>query len=397
MKNKVLSIISVTAVAALLLAGCTKSDIDKAREAYDFNNVIPKIVELNVPSSFEIGRTYTVDVPARGGSVFTWTLISGDGSFVELPGFEGNENSFKKGLQLNSSSDTIIILSVQETTAGGKTDEVVDTLTNSSGDFTPFTARPILGSSLAPVGFSRDYQVALFNENDKAFSSYAWGIEGSGASVSPDSDNPWMAKVSFTESGVVTLWMVETNSQGMVADTSTYDITIINYCAVANFNDFAGTYTGYDHNAYGINDDNVTFTVKVKDKKKRTVTISDGFWYALYGPNYWGETVTGGNAAVVTINVDGSITFENQFATQTEDAYDYYIGPRSSPAYWTGCDGKIVLVIPYQGYWDDGYSGGFSAQLYGEKSLSKGALLERSFVPDDTPAMTKDLPPLPQK
>ena len=223
-------------------------------------------------------------------------------------------------------------------------------------------------------------------------------MEGASADLSVNSEQPWKVSLKFNETGVVTLYMVEENSQGMVADTTTYDVTVIDYCPVANFSDFAGEYSGYDHNAYGINDDAVTFTVTVKNSANRTVTVSDGFWYALYGPNYWGETVTDGNAVELTINIDGSITFKNQLATQTEGQYNYYIGPRLAPSYWVGCEGKIVLVIPYQAYWDDKYSGGFPCELYGEKSLAGKKSMEiPSYVVDDTWNYKGELPPLPRK
>ncbi len=398
-KKTIFSILTgVIVIASLLIVGCTKSDIDKARESYDWNNVIPLIKTLSAPSSIQIGRTYTMQVPARGGSQFTWELLSGDGNIIVLPGYEGDDQTFTKGLQLNSDADTTIVLKVTETTHGGKTTSRTDTLVNSADKIAPFTNLQLSGSPLAPVGFSRAYEAFLFNSNDKYFSTFQWGVLGSGATVTPSIEQPWKCKMDFSETGVVTLYMIETNSQGMVADTSKFDVTIIDYCPIENFSDFAGEYKGYDHNAYGINDDDVTFTVAVKDKNKRTVTVSDGFWYALYGPNYWGETVTGGNAAVLTINVDGSISFDNQFATQTEDAYNYYIGPRTAPAYWVGCEGKIVLVIPYQAYWDDSYSGGFPCELYGEKSLTGKKSLEiPSYVKDDTWNFKGDLKPLPRK
>ncbi|MCD6200503.1 MAG: hypothetical protein J7K46_01705 [Bacteroidales bacterium] len=398
MKNKILNLFGIVALVVFLVSGCTKSDIEKSRDAYDFNNVIPLITHLSAPSAIQIGRTYTMQVPPRGGSVFTWELAGGDGNIVTIPGYEGDEKSFIKGLQLNSADDTIIVLKVTETTIGGKSTSRTDTLVKSAAKITPFTNLDLSGSPLAPTGFSRDYQALLFNSNDENFSTFQWGILGDGATVTQNTDEPWKCSVAFSETGVVTLYMIETNSQGMVADTSKMDITIIDYCPITNFGDFAGEYTGYDHNAYGINDDNVTFTVKVLDAKKRTVTVSDGFWYALYGPNYWGETVTDGNNAVLTINVDGSISFDNQMATQTEGQYNYYIGPRMAPAYWVGCDGKIVLVVPYQAYWDDGYSGGFPCELYGEKSLDKKkSYTAPANVVDDTWNYKGELPPLPRK
>jgi len=393
MKYRILSTFGLFVAAIFIFSACTKSEIEKANDAYDYNSIVPKIMTLSgIPGTVQLGRTYSLVVPTRGGSTFAWQLLNGDAEFYPIPG----KDSYHYGFYAFTDDDTVIAFSVTETTAGGKTDTWQDTIARTSGNFEDFENQAIAGSSLGPVGFSRSYQVDLYNNNDQEFSTFAWWSEGAAHTLTQDADEPWKAGIEFAEEGDITLYMAEINSHGIEADTTEIDIVVIPYCAVDNFSDFAGTYSGYDINAYGINDMAVNFTVTVKDDKARTVTVSDGFWYAMYGPNYWNETVTGGNEVLLTINVDGSITFANQFATQTEDEWDYYIGPRIAPAYWTGCDNEIILTIPYQSYWDNGYSGGFQAELGGVKSI--GETPKKGFVPRSNTIVKSDyLPPLPVK
>lgn len=387
MKKKIFSLLGVIIALVLIFSACKKHPIEVANDAYDYNSIVPKIMTLSgIPGTVQLGRTYSLVVPTRGGSTFAWQLLNGDAEFYPIPG----KDSYHYGFYTFTDDDTIIAFSVTETTVSGKTDTWQDTIARTSDDFEDFDNQAILGSSLGPVGFSRAYQVDLYNKNDQKFSTFNWWMEGAAATLTQDADEPWKAGLEFAEEGDITLYMVETNSHGVVADTSETEILVIPYCPVDDFADFAGVYTGYDHNWYGINADDIPITVEIVDAEARTVSISDGFWYGLYGPGYWGETVTGGNAPVVTLNIDGSITLENQFAVQTEDAYDYYIGPRSAPAFWNGCEGKIAITIPYIGHWAP-YTGGFEGVLYMEMSISgetKGLIQagDPKFSIDYTPA-----------
>ena len=388
MKNKILASISFLIVIAFMFSGCEKTPIDKANEDYNFNNVIPIVKSLNgLPAAIQIGRTYSLDVPIRGGSTFAWELLSGTGEFVAIPGYA---DSWKRGMYISEDISPVII-QVTETTAGGKTDSRQDTL---DVTFTDFSKRPIVGPTIAPAGFSKTYVPSFYNANDKFFSTYTWETEG--GEVTEDPVDTWKGSVFFSKPGDAKVKMIETNSHGLVAETSVLDILVINYCAIDDFTDFAGKYKGGDFNEYGINDDNLTFDVAVVDEGKRVVSISN-FWKAFWGPNYWNESVTDGNVPEFTISVDGSITFENQLACQTEDEWNYYMGPRSDAvAYWTGCDDKIVLTIPYRAYWDDAYAydEGYDCLIICELRLD-GNKSSTIFNPEFN--TKRVLPPLPIK
>lgn len=115
--------------------------------------------------------------------------------------------------------------------------------------------------------------------------------------------------------------------------------------------EMVGTYTGTDESSYASAFmTGAKFEVfKVDDN---TIAIA-GLWQSVYGPNYWGETVTGGDRVEFTYKPNGKLTTTNQFLCQTEGVWDYYFGPSGGDIKWDGC--VKSFDIPFFFHWDGGY------------------------------------------
>ena len=129
-----------------------------------------------------------------------------------------------------------------------------------------------------------------------------------------------------------------------------YTLKRIKFCPWT-VDEMVGTYSGSDFNGYaGSGASGYSFEVFKLDDTHIEVA---GFLYHLYG-TIWGEAVTGGDRVVIQVNANGTMEMENQYLCQTDDIWDYYIGPSSSPAKWDGC--TQTFTIPYYFHWDDGYA-----------------------------------------
>ncbi|MCK4677280.1 MAG: hypothetical protein KAT48_04040, partial [Bacteroidales bacterium] len=133
-----------------------------------------------------------------------------------------------------------------------------------------------------------------------------------------------------------------------VGDTLKYKLKRIRFCQWT-VDEMVGTYTGSETNAYGIPlIGGAKFEVFKKDDN--TIQIS-GFFQSIYGPNYWGETVTAGDRPEFTYKPNGELEFENQWICQTDGVWDYYMGPDpDNTAKWDGCN--FEFTIPFYFHWD---------------------------------------------
>ena len=128
-----------------------------------------------------------------------------------------------------------------------------------------------------------------------------------------------------------------------------YNLKRIKFCPWA-VDDMVGTYTGTDFNGYSqTTSSGKTFTVAKVDDSHIEVS---GMGAALYA-DIWAETVTGGDKVLMTVNPNGTLSFENQFLCQTDNVWDYYMGPGGGTAKWDGC--TFTFTIPWYWHWDDAY------------------------------------------
>ncbi len=215
-KKSIFSILAaVTVIASFLVVGCTKSDIDKARESYDWNKVQPKILGAYGPTT--VMRTYTEEygVAIRGGSKYTWNA---DGA--ELIPIEGVD--FKTNVKFMQ-MDKPAIITVYETTHGGLTsppDTFVVTVI-------PFAVPEIMGPSEVVQTLTKTYSV-----KPREGSTYEWIVKG--ATPHPK-DHDWEMDVEFDQlppaDSTAYIGVVETNAEGIHSDdTTTLAVKVLEFC-----------------------------------------------------------------------------------------------------------------------------------------------------------------------
>jgi len=161
-----------------------------------------------------------------------------------------------------------------------------------------------------------------------------------------------------------------------------YKLKRIKFCPWT-IDEMVGTYSGSETNAYGINvESGASFEVFKKDDQ--TIQIS-GFIQSLWGPTYWGETPTAGNMVEFTYKPNGLLEFENQWALQTDNTWDYYVGPGGGDAKWDGC--TETFTIPFYFHWDADYGDNIPFLAIFTKTGKKGGKiiierpeLERTFI-----------------
>lgn len=75
MKN-IFKIISLLIIVIVAFLGCTKSDIEKANEDYNYNNIEPYIYAITGPAATAASGLASVTYTAtpRGGSTYTWSV-----------------------------------------------------------------------------------------------------------------------------------------------------------------------------------------------------------------------------------------------------------------------------------------------------------------------------------
>lgn len=138
------SITAVLGLALFLMSGCTETRFDKA-ESYDFNAIDPIISGLSGPAEFAASglaaARYTVH--QRTGSTYAWTVTGGDVlSISPVPGYPG----YVDILYAQSSVDVDgVVVSVTETTSGGKTSPAV-TMNTDLKAFCPLTVADFVGT-----------------------------------------------------------------------------------------------------------------------------------------------------------------------------------------------------------------------------------------------------------
>ena len=164
-----------------------------------------------------------------------------------------------------------------------------------------------------------------------------------------------------------------------VGDTLKYSLKRINFCPWT-LDDMVGVYTGDEITAWGVNVYGATFEVfKVNET---TIAIS-GLFQAVYGPTYWGEVVTAGDRPEFTYMPNGLLGTQNQWICETDNAWNYYMGPGGGDIKWNGCDESFT--IPYYFHWDSDYGDNIPVVITMTKNGKKGKVsietpeLERTF------------------
>ncbi len=142
MKNKILGLLGFIAVVAFLVSSCVKSPVEKSRESYDWNSIVPKILYFHGPTEVAASglAAVTYEVPSRGGSTYEWKA-EGYGATI-VP--RDNYPNIADVTWDQSSVDTSALLIVTETTHGGQT--ASDTLAVTLKKFCPWNISDFVGT-----------------------------------------------------------------------------------------------------------------------------------------------------------------------------------------------------------------------------------------------------------
>ena len=196
MKYKIVSIFGLFVVAAFLFSACTKSEIQKAQEAYDYNTIIPKVMEIYGPTSVAAHGLadfpYEYSAPARGGSSWAWEVETQLGTGTPEITLEENGRIAKIVFPQRSEADTATV-KVIETTAGGKSSEQ-QTMEVALAAFCPYlwddyegNYTGTSGAHSDPVVFERTTTLNQFRVYGLAnFVNSDWGenwVEGDGSCI----------------------------------------------------------------------------------------------------------------------------------------------------------------------------------------------------------------------
>ena len=136
--------------------------------------------------------------------------------------------------------------------------------------------------------------------------------------------------------------------EAATANQVTYSLKRIKFCEWA-VDDMVGDYKAAE--SEGVYNTNATGTVTISKVDDAHIHVA-GLGFSLY-VSAWGEAVTSGDTVLMTVNPDGTLSFENQYLCQTDDVWDYYMGPASAVAKWDGCVKSFIL--PWYFHWDDAY------------------------------------------
>ncbi len=117
MKKTIIKLSFIVVSLMLMISSCTKTPIEEAQDAYDYNAIIPKVLGMS-GASVAI-QTFTSDFTItyyRGGSTWNW---SAEGATVS------SVSDDSRIATIEFTNDGTATVTVTETTAGGKTSEPV--------------------------------------------------------------------------------------------------------------------------------------------------------------------------------------------------------------------------------------------------------------------------------
>ena len=137
MKNKTLSLFGILVAFLFLFSACEETEIEKANEDYNFDNVIPMIFDFTGPTLLPASGLGFVEYSClhRGGSTYAFTT---EGHTATINIKEGHPNIAEVTWD-QSAVNVAAKIFVVETTAGGKTSDP-DTIDVA---LTPFCAMTI--------------------------------------------------------------------------------------------------------------------------------------------------------------------------------------------------------------------------------------------------------------
>ena len=194
-------------------------------------------------------------------------------------------------------------------------------------------------SGLAPVAYK--------TTTIRGGSTYAWKVEGSGATVDVDADKTYLADITFDQSAVaisgVKVIVIETTHAGVTA-SDTVSVDLLPFCP-QTIDWFVGTWTGTE-----VESKSIPVTVVFEKVDETTIRAKTSAGYPPFLQDLytgWGETFQAGHGldGNVLINVGlatGALGLDNEtyWGQTLPGPYDYWYSGEGS---WDGCGSSIVV------------------------------------------------------
>jgi hypothetical protein len=315
-------------VLASIITSCKEED------NYNYNKIYPIVRNIAGTAIPMQGRHYEFAATIRGGSTYAWTASGAE--IVPIANIEGAWKTYVYFPNAITTEDNPEVVSVIETTMGGISS---DAKTFNIDSITPFIALPISGPSLVNGGFSASYSVSP-STSDRLFSSYTW--ETTAGAITPSATAPWSMSIAFSNADVgdVVISLIETTTKGM-KDTSFFDVSVLEYCALANNDALVGIWSGDD----GFGTHVYPSAVTTSDATSSGVIIHGLCAGWIF--DTWGETVTAEGDVVMDINEDGTLAIASQYLFTTDyngSPYEYWV---SAEGRWNNCGTYPTLSIEY--------------------------------------------------
>ena len=120
MKNKILSAFGLLVAVVFLFSSCTKSDIEKANDAYDYDKIVPISGILGPGSVIASGQVPSAfSATSRGGSSYDWVVIPSSAGIGGTITQDVDEPFLANILFDQTGTNDSVIVQVTETTMGG--------------------------------------------------------------------------------------------------------------------------------------------------------------------------------------------------------------------------------------------------------------------------------------
>jgi len=171
--NKYLALFTVVLLGAVAFMTSCEEEND-----YNFNSIEPGKTAITGPALIYTGEPYTFKALTRGGSTYTWTKVSGN--------FEITPDGYQCTVISNADANDVGVLTVTETTQGGKTG-IADTITFDISLFCTFDINTFIGAYTCDETGYGPYPVNLTQDPDNAMAvlnDNFWDYAGEGEVVS---------------------------------------------------------------------------------------------------------------------------------------------------------------------------------------------------------------------
>lgn len=350
MKKRIFSALGILLAFLFILSSCGKTEIEESQEDYNYDNIIPVVLHGIQGSATAIKtntKTYSLDY-YRGGSTWAWSVVGAQ--LVPIEGSNGNEVDIffdQDSIEL----DGHVVISVTETTMGGKTSDPVTMEVVVS----PF----VIAVSGPDLAVASGAWTSVFSTPHDAGATYDWSVLGATGTVTNNNDGTvdvlW--DLSATDIADVGIRCVKTYvSLQSVADTATIDL--VGYLAKTR-DDFAVALTGEEFSGTDTKGWTSFTALAGTEADELIFPVDGGGISALYRATLigWGEYFLAGygNDGDIIVTMDmtsGAVTIEPQYWGVTnwgEGEDPDYVYNIKGEGYWDGKDMTIHLVYKFLG------------------------------------------------